>query len=251
MNEHDYINKLKELELRVYDIWIKVRTQINNELDARVSTFHSMAIAIRSFKIYLILKEKYLDDKQWFTNIYQSEYKQPWPVTDGIIQVTNFDQELTHDFNVLMLMSYTQILFSIVESKFRLSLMAIDPNALGKKYYFHDVYTCLLKRVEKTQYQEFIKFFSLIRNTIHNNGVYMKASKRYDSSEYRGKTYEFKHNEFVKYPDGVCPSSLLLLQITPDVIDMMEDIIMNSELININSIPEPAYSLRSRLFTIY
>ena len=70
-------------------------------------------------------------------------------------------------------------------------------------------------------------------------------------SEYRGKTYEFKHNEFVKYPDGVCPSNLLLLQIAPDVIDMMEDIIMNSELININSIPEPAYSLRSRLFTIY
>ena len=136
MNEHDYINKLKELELRVYDIWNKVRTQINNELDARVSTFHSMAIAIRSFKIYLILKEKYLDDKQWFTNIYQSEYKQPWPVTDGTIQITNFGQELTHDFNVLMLMSYTQILFSIVESKFRLSLMAIDPNALGEKILF-------------------------------------------------------------------------------------------------------------------
>ena len=136
MNEHDYINKLKELELRVYDIWNKVRTQINNELDARVSTFHSMAIAIRSFKIYLILKERYLDDKQWFTNIYQSEYKQPWPVTDGTIQITNFDQELTHDFNVLMLMSYTQILFSIVESKFRLSLMAIDPNALGEKILF-------------------------------------------------------------------------------------------------------------------
>jgi hypothetical protein len=88
-------------------------------------------------------------------------------------------------------MSYTQILFSIVESKFRLFLMAIDPNALGKKYYFYDVYTCLLKRVEKTQYQEFIRFFSLIRNTIHNDGVYVKASKRYNSSEYSGKTYEF------------------------------------------------------------
>jgi len=93
--------------------------------------------------------------------------------------------------------------------------MTIDPNALGKKYYFYDVYTCLLKGVEKTHYQEFIRFFSLIRNTIHSNGVYMKASKRYDSSEYGAKTYEFKHNEFVKYPDGVRPSNLLLLQITP------------------------------------
>jgi hypothetical protein len=55
----------------------------------------------------------------------------------------------------------------------------------------------------------------LIRNTIHNDGVYVKASKRYNSSEYSGKTYEFKHNGYVKYPDGVRPSNLLLLQITP------------------------------------
>jgi hypothetical protein len=146
----------------------------------------------------------------------------------------------------VMLIGYTQILFSIVESKFRLFQMAIDPNALkGKSNEFYHVYTWLLPKINKAQYQEFVRFFALIRNTIHNNGMYVKATKRYDSSEYRGKKYEFKHNEFVKYPDDVDVSNLLLLQITPDVIDMMEDIILNSELIDIKSIPEPVYSLRS------
>ena len=40
-NEHDYVNKLKEFEQHVYDIWNKVRTQINNELDARVNSGYS------------------------------------------------------------------------------------------------------------------------------------------------------------------------------------------------------------------
>jgi hypothetical protein len=75
----------------------------------------------------------------------------------------------------------------------------------------------------------------------------MNAKKQYVPIEYREKKYEFKHNEFVNYSDGAF--TLLLLQITPDVIDMMKDIILNSELIKINSIPEPVYSLGPRLFT--
>ena len=88
--------------------------------------------AIRSFKIYLILKKENLDSNEWYTKIYRSEYNQPWPPTNG--RIINFSQSLNWDFLVMMLIGYTQILFSIVESKFRLFQMAIDPNALkGKK----------------------------------------------------------------------------------------------------------------------
>jgi hypothetical protein len=151
---------------------------------------------------------------------------------------------LTKEFNDVMLMCYTQILFSIVESKFRLFLMTIDPNALkGKKDSFSNVYKALLgptSKINKPDYQEFLRFFALIRNTIHNNGKYMNAKNQYVPIEYREKKYEFKHNEFVNYSGGAF--TLLLLQITPDVIDMMEDIILNSELIIIHSIPEPVYN---------
>ena len=244
MNDLNYINELKELELRVYDLWNKVKTQLNDEFDARISTFHLLAIVIRSFKIYLILKKENLDRNEWYTKIYRSEYNQPWPPTNG--RIINFSQSLNWDFLVMMLIGYTQILFSIVESKFRLFQMAIDPNApKGKKDAFVYVYTWLLSKINKVQYQEFIKFISLIRNTVHNNGKYMNTKYPYVPIKYREKMYEFKHNEFVKYPEDVDLSDLLLLQITPDVIDMMEDIILNSELINIKSIPEPVYTLRS------
>lgn len=97
---------------------------------------------------------------------------------------------LTNDYFMVMLIGYIQILFSILDSKFRCFLLNLDPNTLsGKRDSFYDVYTCRLKRVKKIQYQESIRFFSLIRNTIHNNGMYVKATKRYDSIEYRGKKY--------------------------------------------------------------
>jgi hypothetical protein len=244
MNDLDYINELKKLEQRVYGLWNKIKTQINDEFDARVSTFHLLAVAIRSFKIYLILKKENLDGNEWYSRIYQSKYNQPWPHTNG--KIINFRQSLNWDFLVVMLIGYTQILFSIVESKFRLFQMTIDPNALkGQRDTFYNVYTTLLTRVNKTRYEDLLDFFALIRNTIHNNGKYMDAKYNYVPIKYREKMYEFKHNEFVKYPDDVDLSNLLLLQITPDVIDMMEDIILNSELINIKSIPEPVYSLRS------
>jgi hypothetical protein len=83
MNDLDYINELKELELRVYDLWNKVKTKINDEFDARISTFHLLAVAIRSFKIYLILKKENLDGNEWYNRIYQSGYNQPWPPTNG------------------------------------------------------------------------------------------------------------------------------------------------------------------------
>jgi hypothetical protein len=148
-----------------------------------------MAIAIRSFKIYLILKKEYLDQRDWYIETYLSKYEQQWPVASGRIgQRINDHNVLTNDFNLVMLIGYIQILFSIVESKFRLFQMTLDPNALkGKRDVFYHVYAWLLPRVNKTQYQDLIRFFSLIRNTIHNNGKYMNTEDPYVPIEYRQK----------------------------------------------------------------
>jgi hypothetical protein len=103
-----------------------------------------------------------------------------------IKEIINDHQVLTMEFNEVMLMGYTQILFSIVESKFRLFQTAINPNAKEGDF-FINVYTLLLKTLDKCQYQKLIEFFSLIRNTIHNNGIYVNANKPHIPIEYREK----------------------------------------------------------------
>ncbi|HEU4823577.1 MAG TPA: hypothetical protein VFS97_09165 [Nitrososphaeraceae archaeon] len=74
MNEYEFINELKEHEQRSCKAG---QTQINYEIrDARVSTFYFMAQVIRSLKIYLILKKKYLDRREWYDEVYLSKYEQ-------------------------------------------------------------------------------------------------------------------------------------------------------------------------------
>lgn len=189
-NERAFINELNELEQLAYRTSIKIQTQINSEIrDARVSTFYFMAQVIRSLKIYLILKKEYLDHQEWYIETYLSKYKQQWPITAGkVSQIVNDHRVLTKEFNEVMLMGYPQILFSIVESKFRLFQMTIDPNALkGKSHEFYHVYTWLLTRVNKTRYKRLLRFFALIRNTIHNNGKYMNTNYMHVRIQYREK----------------------------------------------------------------
>jgi hypothetical protein len=83
-----------------------------------------------------------------------------------------------------------------------------------------------------------IWFFSLIRNTIHNNGKYWNKGMPCVCTKYKGTIFKFEHGKMVTLPDDAM--KWLLLYITPDVIDMMEDIILNTKLKKIQSIPEPA-----------
>jgi hypothetical protein len=56
--------------------------------------------------------------------------------------------------------------------------------------------------------------------------------------KYKNTFFKFEHGKMVTYRGGAF--TWLLLYITPDVIDMMEDIILKTKLIKIPSIPEPA-----------
>ena len=125
MDDLTFIKELRELEQRAYEIGAKIQSKINNDvLDARVSTLYSMATAISSFKIILILKKEYLDDRQWYIDIYLTKYEQRWPVAGGRSrQIVNDHNVLTNDYFMVMLIGYIQILFSILDSKFRCFLM--------------------------------------------------------------------------------------------------------------------------------
>jgi hypothetical protein len=75
-----------------------------------------------------------------------------------------------------------------------------------------------------------------MRNTIHHNGRHMNKKYPGKPITYRRKTYNFVYGQPVIYPD---PFRLLYIEITPDVIDMMEDIILSPKILSLNSVPDP------------
>jgi hypothetical protein len=188
VRDADIIDHLKNIEQKAYDAGKKVRTEIknpNNDYDARVSTFFIIAQAVRWFKIFLILKTEYLDKQHWYDTIYLSQYRQQQPEIGyvpfqgikgrGLLMpgVNDYHLMMIDEFNYVMLVAYSQVLYSIMESKFRLFLLALDQHALDNIERFSYVYPLLLKEIRrKTKYRRLIRFFSFIRNTIHNNGMH-------------------------------------------------------------------------------
>ena len=156
-------------------------------------------------------------------------------------EINDYRLMMIKEFDQVMLVAYSQVLFSIMESKFRLFLLALDQHALDDIERFSYVYPLLLKKTRrKTKYRRLIRFFSFVRNTIHNNGKHRNKREPNVRMKYKGKLFKFQHDSMVKYPYPFSALTVLLLYITPDVIDMMEDIILNTKLKKIQSIPEPA-----------
>jgi hypothetical protein len=261
MKDSDYIRHLKIIEQMANDVGKYVRTEIRNSknkyvYDARVSTFFLIAQVVRWFKISLILKEECLNDPRWYKTRYLLKHEQQQPEIGyvpfkgekgrGLMmpEINDYQLILIKEFKEVMRVAYSQVLYSIVESKLRLFLMTAYPDALEKRKkrdrrdIFSNVYKCLLEEAGKTQYEHLIWFFSLIRNTIHNNGKYWNKGMPCVCTKYKGTIFKFEHGKMVTLPDDAM--KWLLLYITPDVIDMMEDIILNTKLKKIQSIPEPA-----------
>jgi hypothetical protein len=243
MNGTHIVNKLNELENRNYNIGSKISQTIHNmhPNDVRFIVFYNFAQLIRSIKIYFILKEEYLKERQWYIEIYLQKWGQSWPVTAGRLGTILSDHTIQNsDFDQVMLIAYTQILFSIIDSRFRLFTTAIDATACNEgTEKFYKIHDWLLKRLNKKgQYENFLKFFALIRNTVHHNGRYM--NKRYPKPppiSYKQRTYTFEHKKVVEYEGGAF--QLLLFEITPDLISMLEDIISSDVILKGPSIPDP------------
>lgn len=189
------------------------------------------------------MQDEYLKDRQWYVDFYLQKWRQQWPSgpvrgSGQSIIIHNDHEVLNRDFDQVMLVGYTQTLFSIIDSRFRLFTVALDSTACDNgTASFFKVYNWLLGQIDrKQQYQNFLKFFSYMRNTIHNNGVYMSRIYPKEDISYRGKIYNFEYGKPVSYNN---PYELLYSEITPDVVDMMEDIILNTKILQIPSVPDP------------
>jgi hypothetical protein len=83
-------------------------------------------------------------------------------------------------------------------------------------------------------HENLLDLLRLIRNTIHNNGVYFHRSGNNESVDYKGNIYNFnigKPVDFVTWD--------FLFEVTDEVVDLIVDIVKSNELSTINQIIDP------------
>lgn len=210
--------------------------------DARVAVFANLAAVLRTVKLANIFKVEYMDDMDWYLNIYIGKYNQQTSmISPNGIGITGVPKDIyKKDLDQVMLLTLVHCSFSAIESCLRTFVKTLDPTSCDNgAAEFQSIYDHLLKILSMNQYKSLLDIFRLVRNTIHNNGVYIHKTKHSDSVTYNKRSYTFVQNVAPDYGDAY---ELMIRNIIPNVIQMLNDIINSTQIASLTFVEDPIWN---------
>lgn len=193
---------------------VALYSSVSPEHDARITAFSKFINVLNSVQLAFTFVSKHLLHKPWWEAISRA----PIPDTDK--------QVYANEFANFTKVGFVHALFSTVESSLRLCLRALDPVACnGGTAEFKSIYECLFSsNLSKAPAggAELLDLLRLVRNTVHNNGVYFSPQGAAVTLNWQGKTFEFKQGvavDFVTWEFLIIVSDslrALLLEIVED-----------------------------------
>jgi hypothetical protein len=198
--------------------------------DARLTGFSKAINVLNSTQLGLVHIRFHLTDRGWWNTISRT----PISEADLTIYVAEFD--------MFVKLGFLQFLFASLESSLRAFLRAIDPSACtGGTAEFKSVYDCLFTRLGLTRYTPLLDLLRLIRNTVHNNGVYFHRSGEAETVTHSGTAYTFsvgKRVSFVTWP--------FLFGLAPEVRHLLLDTVESAAICAPSFIQDPFAPERER-----
>jgi len=163
----------------------------NSEHDARVTAFSKFINVLNSVQLAFTFVSKHLLHKQWWDAVACA----PVPDSDK--------QKYATEFANFTKVGFVHAMFSSVESSLRLFLRALDPAACnGGMAEFKSIYDCMFRSklaAAPTDATQLLDLLRLVRNTIHNNGVYVNPRGSNVTLIWKGETFEFKQGAPVDF----------------------------------------------------
>lgn len=210
------------------------RYAFKKDNDARVTIFSKVILAQRSCRLCFIFIRNHLTEQDWWKAL-RDDINWTLPLANKAL-----DDLLDHyiaEFEDFLTIGYVHTLFSSIESSFRIFTRALDPNACHKGTDdFMNIYQWLLTKLNLWNYLCMLHLLRLMRNTIHNNGVYYHRKNLKEIVSYNGKTYTFEQGKGVEYGDVW---KLLQFQIMPDIKRMMTQMVNTKDISSIPQILDP------------
>jgi hypothetical protein len=227
MNLIKQLEPIRDQAAQSKDSIVALYSSVDPRKDARITAFSKMVNVFNSVQLALTFVSKHLLDLNWWKVISKGEI----PVADARIYANEF-----MGFSKL---GFVQFLFSTTESSLRLFLRALDPTACdGGMGHFKSVYDCLLRSHLSrcpSESVELLDLLRLVRNTIHNNGVYFHRNGRDVTVTWNGTSYEFKQSTPVDFVTWQ-----FLLEVSDAISSLMYTIVTDANLRAItNEITDP------------
>lgn len=203
----------------------------NSETDARITTFTKLITGLNSTALALTFMSQSLLTAKW------------WEDSDDAPSYSPQSIRYAWEFGIFAKVGCVQLVFSAVESGFRIVLRAIDPAACsGGTAEFKPVYDCLLcSKLASTPADgiQLLDLLRVIRNSIHNNGVYFHRNQRAGEILYRGVRYEYQHGQAIEFATWS-----LLAELSAGVVELVDAVVADPIVTIIPSIADPYLTSR-------
>lgn len=227
----EIVKKLESIMQESSDTQKRLRADHPNwtQTDARLTVFSKLHNGLRTISLSVIFIETSLQNSTWwnenFNNLSQKD-------------IDNYK----HNFALSTKHSFGMLLFIQVENYFRIFLRAIDPDACKSGTgTFETIYTCLLRF--KLSYPppesfELLELIRFVRNTIHNDGIYLHKNGQDTVVIYKGVNYAFNNGKPINFVTWE-----FLLMVATDIQNLIAVIVSNNVVADISGqIIDPTYN---------
>jgi hypothetical protein len=184
------------------------------ENDARITVLNKCSSVLSSVMLGYALIDKYLSNENWWG-------------THSTLPIDRQQIERTgNEFEMMLRIALIHNMLYAVESSFRIYVRALDPNACAQgTAEFKNVYEWLLKRTGLQTSSALLDLWRNIRNTLHNNGLFIPTSRKDATVTYKGHIYQFrlgKPNDFV--------DTAFIVRLLPDMRELLVAVLTSDEL---------------------
>lgn len=209
-----------------------LRSQQIKEGDARLSFYYKIRTLYNMFRLNYEFYDKYLLTRKFF------DENNP----DHIMSDKNMTK-LCDEYDIFTRSTFITEFYSAFESSFRVIIQAIDSDYYDKnKRYFTVMAKKILNDFKLQEESELIRHFSLIRNSVHSNGLFDPIDGKNQTIHYRGKDFLYEVGKPIQYAGWTDLLSILKL-----IHFLFYTVISNSKVQNISFIKEPASDFWSKL----
>lgn len=231
---HRLIEQLQPIRDRAVDdkaAVVALYPFVDPEHDARITAFSKLINVLNSLQLSFTFLSKHLLHKQWWDAIART----PLPDCDK--------QVYANEFANFTKVGFVHAMFSSIESSLRLFLRALDPAACnGGMAKFKSIHDCLFSSKLATAPAdgiELLDLLRLIRNTIHNNGVYFNPRGTDVMLSWQGQTFEFRQGAAVDFVTWE-----FLIKISDSLRILLRQVVEDAHLRNVTVLIDDPFSHR-------
>lgn len=231
---HDLIEQLQPVRDRAVDDMMAVGRLYpfsSPDHDARITAFAKLVNVLNSVQLAFTFASKHLLHKPWWDAIART------PISD------NDKLAYANEFANFIKVGFVHALFSSIESSLRLFLRALDPVACnGGMAEFKSIYDCLFNSklaAAPTDGGQLLDLLRLVRNTIHNNGVYFTPRGGTITLTWEGDRFEFKQGVAVNFVTWE-----LLIRLSDSLRTLLREIVNDANLRSITVEIDDPFSRR-------